>query len=657
MQDLQSNQLVLITGSPGIGKTGLAIEVAYQLKKKSASAIINFIDLRSIHCVDTIISKILLCFSKTAENQPVEILQNLLNSIQEEVFLILDNTEDVLTEQLKEKFLHLVKELLLKSTNLKLICTSRVKFLLMGINCKEEILNALENENAISVIHNIVPNLLSEDANKLITVCGSAPLPLWIVSNLIKDGGYSPEDIIKEISLNAEKPISSYYLEYLPENCQLEACIDSSYSRLSSELQNAFCCLSIFPSTFSIDAAKVVLSVPNVERNLASLKVRSLLCYDEASNLCSLHPYIRAFGKSRKEYDSKTTKLRFENHYVKVLLALTNTFFSRDFMAAIDQIQRDNANITEMLSLIVKDNELYETYKLASLSVSRFIYMFITVECYVSFYTDLLEVATDKKDTKTQALANFCLGYHYRCIKQDEKAVDTFMISVSQYGRWGPDKFFVPTCHSYIAWCYALMHNKPEATKHVKKSKKFLSQRKTEDKSLSMAIFLNVTGNALDGLACCQESIEIGLQSLKILEDLLGNHLETARHLHNLGIRYSDLAKFKDGKQEQRPSFEEALKYSVRAGKVYENVIGNKEETANSMFFSGLMNFNLQNFKESSVFFKKSLEIREVLYGPGSESVMKAKHIQQMADNKVAAEKMRVKMAATQMYLKLSNQE
>ena len=644
LQDLQSNQLVLITGSPGIGKTGLAIEVAHQLQEKNSSSIIDFIDLRSIHSVETIISTILLAFSKTADDKPVEMLQNVLKSIKSEVVLIFDNTEDALTDNLKDKFLSVMKELLVKSSNLKLLCTSRVKFYLLGVNCKEEILQALEMDNALSVIRAVLPDMCDEDARKLMDVCGCAPLALWIVTNLIKDGGYSPESVIKEISLNAAKPMDGYYLEYLPENCQLEACINSSYVRLTTEMQNAFCCLSIFPSTFDIEAAKAILNVPNTEHILAGLKLRSLLSYDPATNLYSLHPYMRAFAKSRKEYSHQNTRVRFEMHYIEKLLVLTETFFSKAFAVAVREIRKEQANMTEMLTLITKDKELYKTYRqLASRLISRFIYMFISVECYVSFYTELLETATKKKDTRTQALVHFCLAYHYRYIEQFEKAIDMFTVAFSKYGRWGPDKFFIPTCHSNIAYCHCKLREDEEATEHVKKSEKFLSQRKDEKQSLSMALLLSSTASPLHRIEHYEESIKAGLAALLLFKDVLGNHLDTARELHGMGVCYSRYATSKDQKDKQRLGLmEESLKYSIQAGQIYENVIGNNSETAESMFLSGLMSFRLQKFQQSSDFFKKSVEINEVLYGPESEKVTKAKYIKEMADNSLAVENMRL---------------
>ena len=635
----------MITGSPGIGKTGLAIEVAHRLKRKSSSSIINFIDLQSIPSVEVIVSKILLCFLTKAENQPAEILHNVLNSIKGEVVLIFDNAEDALTDCLKDKFLRLVKELLTKSTNLKLLCTSRLKFHLLGINCKEEILQALETGSSMSIMLTIVPNLSKEDSTKLIAVCGSAPLPVWIVSNLIKDGGYAPEDIIKEIKSNAARPIKSYNLEYLPENCQLEACINSSYTRLSSDLQKAFCCLSIFPSTFDIDAAKSILTVADVERTLTALKVRSLLCYDEVSNLYYMHPYIRTFSKSCKGYDLNTTKLKFEKHFLEMLLTLASSYFSKDFMAAVQSIQRENYNITEMLTLITEDRVLYETYKqLADVKVTRFMYFFIPKECYISFYTELLDIATQKNDKRTQSLANFCLAYQLKDNTKDEEAISRLTVALSQYGKRGPDKFFVPICHSYIAWCQGLQGNESEAKKHVNKTKKFLHEKKNRGPNLSFTILLNVTANALDVNGCCEESVEVGLEALQISEDLLGEHTHTALHLHNLGARYLDLAKSRAGKDRQHFYLEEALKYSVRAGRIYQSVFGNNEETADSMYLSGLISFKLQKFKKSSEFFKRSTEIQEILYGSDNEKVIKARYTQEMADNKVAAERMRLKM-------------
>ena len=642
MEAMKHNQLITVTGSPGIGKTSVAIEAGHELLKADPDLIICFVDLRGIDSVESIVKMLLQQFSTKLESkkgtEPVEQLCNFLASVKRQIILIFDNSDDAL-DNFKDLFFSLTEEILIKCTNLKLICTGRQKFCLHNRNCTELILQPLETQHALFFLRGNAPSLSEDEAQKLAISCGCAPLALWIIGNLINDGASSGE-LIREIDPDEVTSMRAFRMECLPDNSQLEVCINSSYARLSQELQQLFCSLSVFPATFNSESAAYVANVDSIERMLASLKVRSLLSFEPSTKRYSMHPYLRTFARCRTQ-DSNTIIVRFGTYFARFLKDLASRYYSKFFETAIKTIQVENANIIRMMMLSTDNPELYQFHKqLADIFVIGFIYVFIPVETYVTFYTNLLETAQRKKDKKkVRSLINFCLAYHYTYIDQHEEAINRLTLALLEYKKRKSGDLYVAICHGYIARNYGRSCDVNKATKYIRKVQKRLDQSNTcclcpkepLTPNLSMAFLFNTMSNALDRINDIEEAVRYSEKALEIWEEFLSDHLDTARELLTLGMSLSTLAN-KKSKEERRNLLEKSLGYVIRSGEIYERVIGNNSETADSMYICGLIYYNLQNFKEASNFFKKAVEVQTALYGPGSVNVRKTEYIQEMVD-------------------------
>ena len=653
-EKVANNQLTVITGAPGMGKTCLAIQVGRELVDTNQKLKACFIDLRSCTSIETVTKQILHCFdNKAPEDIPTDQLCKFFCSLRREILLIFDNSEDLLTDDLKHDFLSVTEKILLKCPKLKILCTSRMRFRIPGINCKEHALGPLKVNYALSFLVNNTSNLSIHDARNLAILCGCAPKALEIISYLLEDGGVRPDELIREIDPSVRKPKMDTYHLHSPilDNYQLESCINSSYVRLSPTEQQAFCFLSIFPSTFDLQAACSIIGTIEASQILTSLTVRSLVTYESNSDRYSFHSYIRFFAKSRERFDFKRTIVNFVTHYASVLQKLTAKYYSRDFKAATREIQFENVNIIEMLKLITEESELYEIYKqLADKFVVRFIHAFIPHKEYVSFYRNLLEEAKERDDTKSCSLIYFCLGYYYLATSQYQDAIVMLNDAVLEYGNGNWDKMHIHVCYSWLARCYSslktyqnLMRYFPEyflgskdfrteqiklyhwnAMKYVQRVDDFITEESSINPTcLSMAFVLTKVASAFESLNDLDKSVKLSEEALWYWDNLLGDHLDTARELLNLSNSLYRLRKW-----------DEALQCSVRASGIFLDVIGKNRETASSLYQCGKICLSQRNFRQASNFLRQAVEAQEItfdtLHEIGNESV---KYLLEIVDN------------------------
>ena len=611
LQTIENNQLIVITGPPGIGKTTFAIQVAHELLKDNPKYLIQFIDLRCIDSIETITAKIFQCFSKIPEDRPAQQLCNFLRLLKRAVVLLFDNSEDALTDKLKEQYFGLIKQILVNCPSVKVLCTSREKFRLLGVNSVIQVLDALENDDATSLLQSSVPHLGNENARKLANVCGCAPLALTIISYLIRDGGIDPGRLIKEIDPDSSNPIDGYRSESLPKQSQLGPVIDSSYIRLTQEQQHAFCCLSIFPSAFNIEAAEFVLDTDDINRTLAALNLRSLLSYDAALDRYSLHSYLRAFAKCKLDINSSESivKPRFAIYYARLLKDLAIKYYSGDFQPAVYKVRLEGPNIIKMLLSITEQNELYVEFKeLADKFVVRFIYMFIPTEHFVLFYSELLKAAETRGDRKTSSYCYFCQAYHFRYIADFQKATDLLKLALSLGKEEGVlDEIDVAIFQSYLAWCYGMLKDYFKAKINLKYVTNFLDKKENkrdENQDLSMAFLLNISGNSCNVTGDIKNALEFGKKALEIWRHFLSDHLEVARELYNMGIRLRKVTRS-----------EEALSYLTQAQNIFDTVLGKCGETARNLHVMGRIHYDFQDYRKALQFLHMAAEIQETVNG------------------------------------------
>ena len=129
----QSSRIVSISGSPGCGKSSIAIGVAHDLQSQGLS--VCFLSLQGLASKYELTSKLLSFFRQSSSknhtntNKDLSIDEQVLehfSKVSEKCVVILDNADEVLgLSNTKEEILPLLERILVQNSNVKLIVTTR----------------------------------------------------------------------------------------------------------------------------------------------------------------------------------------------------------------------------------------------------------------------------------------------------------------------------------------------------------------------------------------------------------------------------------------------------------------------------------------------------------------------------------------------------
>ena len=129
----QSTRIVSISGSPGCGKSSIAIGVAHDLQSQGLS--VCFLSLQGLASKYELTSKLLSFVRQSSSKNHTNASKDLsideqvlehFSKVSEKCVVILDNADDVLgLSNAKEEILPLLERMLVQNSNVKLIVTTR----------------------------------------------------------------------------------------------------------------------------------------------------------------------------------------------------------------------------------------------------------------------------------------------------------------------------------------------------------------------------------------------------------------------------------------------------------------------------------------------------------------------------------------------------
>ena len=352
-----STRLVNIWGSPGFGKTSVAIEVAHHLS--SFGYPVYFFKLQGITTTGKILSKILSIFKSNLVDvnlTTVDKLISIFREISSPIIVILDNLDDLLSSETSAAELEtLIVDFLDSNSNITVIFTTRE----LLENLRDQIkgfqdvrIRPFRSISSVKFVRQLLPSFSENVVAEVAETSFHIPLAIRLVASLIKN---SSEEMANKALKELQFPENRF--EHVEKNMQ--KLFDKPFEQLSSADKRALISLTVFTSaTISKDAAiAVVLGekriLSNAIRSLDTLVKKALIDVDLDSKYYSIHPLIHSFILVKaKDNDFEnvlnSSSIRFRSYYLLLFERLND-----DFLAGKSVDNPELGDVMENLSAIM----------------------------------------------------------------------------------------------------------------------------------------------------------------------------------------------------------------------------------------------------------------------------------------------------------------
>ena len=223
-----STRLVSVWGSPGFGKTSVAIAVGHDLQAQGLP--VYFLSLRGLKSKGDLTSKFLglLRRSTTLKDDYQTLAQSLaaddqlfskFDETSEQCVFILDNADDLLESgvpNVKEEVINLLEEILNRSDRVTFLLTTResLSFLDFRLHGHQAVrIRKLDDSSSQHLVHKLLPEASSSDCIKVTHICGNVPLAIKLLcSSVTEDGSQSGpcfDEFIKTATDNIVKSLDN----------------------------------------------------------------------------------------------------------------------------------------------------------------------------------------------------------------------------------------------------------------------------------------------------------------------------------------------------------------------------------------------------------------------------------------------------------------
>ena len=361
----ESTRLVSIWGSPGFGKTSIAIAVGNQLQAQGLP--VYFFSLRGLRLKSGLTSELLDLFSQisatlshrlTADDK----LCSIFDQISGRCVCILDNADDLIESgipNVKEDVFNLIEEFLNRSDKVTFLLTTResCEFLNLRFQRHHAVrIRELDEHFSQHLVQELLPEASTSDVLKVTQICGNVPLAMMLLCSSISEDCSGQLSHFIDMFMNTtdnilQKLDNSDYLS----NQRLKSLFHTSFQRLSVQEKEALVSLCILSEHFDLEIATAVLGIKTIDaaKVLQTLQRKSLIDCSLKSEKYSIHKLLLSFVREKGELEMKETvhnsKARFYEFYISLFEKLTDKFLTGSSMLAFIEFFQNEKSIVQSL--------------------------------------------------------------------------------------------------------------------------------------------------------------------------------------------------------------------------------------------------------------------------------------------------------------------
>jgi non-specific serine/threonine protein kinase len=330
---VRASRLITLTGTGGIGKSRLALQVASDLAGDFAGGA-WFVELAPLSDPDLVVATVasVLGVHDAPGRPPLDALVASLRS--RRVFLVLDNCEHVLDAASR-----LADRLLQACPGLTILATSRQSLGLTGeVAWRVPSLNA---EEAVALFH--VRAGQKDDPATVAQICQRLDgIPLAIELAAARTRVLSVAQIAARLD-DRFRLLTDGSRAALPRHRTLKAAVDWGYQLLHDEEQALLRRLSVFAGGFTLEAAEAVAG-RDVLDPLANLVDKSLVVFAGRYRLLET---VRQYAAERLAERGETDEARARHldHFVALAEAAAPHIFGGDGREWVDRLEEEHDNL------------------------------------------------------------------------------------------------------------------------------------------------------------------------------------------------------------------------------------------------------------------------------------------------------------------------
>ena len=377
----ESTRLVSIWGSPGFGKTSVAIAVGHDLQSKGMP--VCWLSLRELKTKTDLTSKLLSFVKPSVRNDHPsssypsldDQLCLLLSEISDRSIFILDNADNLLEDGepgVKKEVIGLLKEILRRSKATVFALTTResLGFLSVDLQGHESVrIRPLDEDSAKTLVKALLPTATSSDCTRILQICGFVPFAIKLLCSSISEGEAHPSQYLDEFMQFASTASIAEMLDRpdYPDEYRLQSLFELSFERLSAQEKKTLVSLSILRENFGTEVAAAVLDENNVQAKklLHGLRRKSLLDLDVKQEVFTMHKLLQSFAREKGENEMKDTVLnskdRLNAFYLSLFQKLNEQFLTGHSMTAFLKFYEDEQSIIQSLLNTLADAKTAST--------------------------------------------------------------------------------------------------------------------------------------------------------------------------------------------------------------------------------------------------------------------------------------------------------